>query len=141
MFNKQQISLVAELESLPVFRDFIKSVCNEQSGIDSQTCYDLQLAVDEACTNIMEHGYAGINPGLITLTIEADSNQIVINITDFGHPIEPRSIPKPDVQASLDDRPLGGLGLFFIYQSMDVVHYEVSEAGNCLKLVKRYQEI
>jgi serine/threonine-protein kinase RsbW len=135
--SKRQITRAAELESLPVFRDFIKSACRENVEIDEQTCYDLQLAVDEACTNVITHGYAGMNPGSIILALELGRNQVVVNLTDFGHPFEPSGAPVPDVEAGLDDRPMGGFGLFFIYQTMDEVQYHTTEDGNCLIFIKR----
>jgi serine/threonine-protein kinase RsbW len=119
----------------------IDSGCKQQPGIDAQTCYDLKLAVDEACTNIITHGYAGMNPGSIILALDLDPQQAVMTITDFGHPFEPTEPPMPDVGAGLEDRPTGGFGLFFIYQTMDDVRYETTEAGNCLTLVKRLHSI
>ena len=109
--------------------------------MDKPTLYDLKLAVDEACTNIIIHGYSGMNPGSIILSIEIDPINIVLTITDFGHPFEPSEAAIPDVQAGLDDRPMGGFGLFFIYQSMDLVEYETNEDGNCLSLTKRIQNL
>jgi serine/threonine-protein kinase RsbW len=135
--SKRQITRAAELESLSVFRDFIKSACQENVEIDEQTCYDLQLAVDEACTNVITHGYEGMNPGSIILALEIGRNQVVVNLTDFGHPFEPSGAPIPDVEAGLEDRPMGGFGLFFIYQTMDEVQYRTTEDGNCLIFIKR----
>ena len=139
MSIRRQITLAAKLESLPRFREMIDAACPLQPGIDEQTCYDLKLAVDEACTNIITHGYAGMNPGSIILALDIDPRQVVMTITDFGHAFEPAEAPMPDVRAALEDRPMGGFGLFFIYRTMDEVRYETTEAGNCLTLVKRLQ--
>lgn len=141
MKNRYQLTLAAELPSLPVFRSFIKTICTEHGGINDQDCYDIQLAVDEACTNIITHGYAGLNPGSIILTIQLEVDQVSIFITDFGHSFEPAAVPQPNVNAALEDRPLGGFGLFFIYQTMDQVDYETTEDGNRLKFIKRLQPV
>jgi len=135
--NKHQMTRAAELESLPVFRDLIDAACKHHPGIDEQIRYDLKLAVEEACTNIIAHGYADMNPGSIILTLELEPQQVVMTITDFGHPFEPSEPPAPDVAAGLDDRPTGGFGLFFIYQTMDEVGYDTTEDGNRLTLIKR----
>ena len=135
----RQITRAAELASLSRFREAIDAACQLQPGIDDQTCYDLKLAVDEACTNIITHGYAGMNPGSIMLALDIDPHRVVMTITDFGHAFEPAEPPMPDVQAGLEDRPTGGFGLFFIYQAMDEVRYTTTEDGNCLTLVKRLQ--
>jgi anti-sigma regulatory factor (Ser/Thr protein kinase) len=132
----RQICLAAELESLGKLREFIEANCRNQPGLDEQIIYDLKLAVDEACTNIITHGYEGINPGSIILNLQLTPAAVVLTITDFGHPFEPSEAPMPDVQAGLDDRPTGGFGLYFIYQTMDNVDYKSTEDGNHLILVK-----
>ena len=88
MSDKLRITRAAELPTLAVFRDFIGAAC-QQRGIDAATCYDLKLAMDEACTNIITHGYAGMNPGSLILDLEFEPRQVVVTITDFGHPFEP----------------------------------------------------
>jgi len=135
--KKYQTTRAAELESLAPLRQFIESACQDCTWIDFKTAYDLKLALDEACTNIITHGYAGMDPGSIILALEMDDRQVRMAITDFGHPFEPEEVPMPDVEAALEDRPTGGFGLFFIYQTMDEVDYQTTEDGNCLILVKR----
>lgn len=137
MSERYQTSRAAEYESLADFRGFVKSVCAEYDSIDDQTCYDLQLAVDEACTNIIQHGYAGMNPGTIILTLEVEARQVYVTITDFGHPFEPSEPLAPDAGAALNDEATSGFGLFFIYQTMDAVDYECSPVGNKLKFIKQ----
>jgi serine/threonine-protein kinase RsbW len=136
LIPKHEISRAAELETLAVFRQFIKSFCREQQ-IDDDTCFELTLAVDEACTNVVTHGYAGLNPGSLILTLQGDGRRVVMTITDFGHPFEPSSAPAPDIEAALEERELGGFGLYFIYQTMDEVAYETSPEGNVLTLIKQ----
>lgn len=137
MRNRHQITRSAELESLSVFREFIEKECKQHKRIDEQICYDLKLAVDEACTNIITHGYAGMNPGSIILNLEMEPNKVVVTITDFGHPFEPSEARAPDVEAGLEDRPMGGFGLFFIYQTMGEIDYETTEDGNRLTFIKQ----
>lgn len=139
MGKQFQICRAAELESLPLMREFIDSAVKEHPGIDEQISYDLKLAVDEACTNIITHGYAGMDPGTMILNLEINDNQVRMKITDFGHAFEPSEVPKPDVEAALEDRPMGGFGLYFIYQTMDRVDYKTTEDGNSLTLVKRLE--
>jgi serine/threonine-protein kinase RsbW len=136
MIQKYHTSRAAELETLGVFRQFIAEACQE-TGIHTDISFELQLAMDEACTNIIQHGYAGMNPGSIILDLEISATEIGMQITDFGHPFEPRSAPQPDVDAALEDRELGGFGLFFIYSVMDEVGYEASAMGNILTLQKK----
>ena len=137
MRNQHQITRSAELESLSILREFIEKACKQHKRIDDHICYDLKLAVDEACTNIITHGYAGMNPGSIILSLEMAPNKVVVTITDFGHPFEPSEASAPDVEAGLEDLPMGGFGLFFIYQTMDEINYETTEDGNHLTFIKQ----
>ncbi len=136
MKTKNQIARAAELNSLPVFREHVKKICKRYQDFNAEHCYDIQLAVDEACTNIITHGYADIDPGSIILRIDLFENEIAITITDFGHPFEPYETDMPDVEVRLEDMPTGGFGLFFIYQTMDEIDYEITENGNHLKFKK-----
>lgn len=135
MSQRYQITRAAELESLSVFREFISDCCGRHN-VPDEAVFDLKLAVDEACTNIIEHGYKGMDPGSIILSFRIESDRILIQITDFGHIFVPADAPKPDVEAALIDRPLGGLGLYLIYQTMDNIDYESSEDGNTLTFTK-----
>ena len=137
--NQYRITRAAELDSLSAFRDFIDEVCRE-NDIDEDAAYDLKLAVDEACTNVVQHGYAGMNPGSIMLDLTVKDGEVEVRLTDFGHPFEPSSAPMPDITVPLEERPLGGFGLFLIYQTMDEVDYVTGEAGNTLILRKRIEE-
>ena len=135
MSQRFQITRAAELESLQVFREFITDCC-ARFDLPREVVLDLKLAVDEACTNIIEHGYKGMDPGSIILSFRIEPDRILVQITDFGHVFEPVAGPKPDVEAALEDRELGGLGLFLIYQTMDNIDYQSSEDGNMLTFTK-----
>lgn len=132
-----QITKAAKLDSLSHLRQFIQLAANEHPGIDQETVYDLQLALDEAATNVITHGYAGMDPGSMILLLEIDLKRIRMTLTDFGHPFEPSSAPAPDLEAALEDRPMGGFGLYFIFQTMDEVDYVTTSDSNTLTLIKR----
>jgi serine/threonine-protein kinase RsbW len=136
MLKKYKTTRAAELDTLGIFRDFIAGICRE-NGIGAETCFDLQLAMDEACTNVIQHGYKGMNPGSIILELEVTPEEVTVLITDFGMAFEPSSAPKPDLEAALEDRPEGGFGLFFIYSTMDAVDYRSDAMGNLLILKKK----
>ena len=137
MSQRFQITRAAELESLQVFRAFITDCCG-QHNISSDIVLELKLAVDEACANIIEHGYKGMDPGSIILSFRIETQRILVQITDFGHVFEPEKTPQPDVEAALEDRELGGLGLYLIYQTMDNIDYECSVEGNTLTFTKLF---
>jgi len=136
MASTHRITRAAYLEMLNDFREFIVEYCAGNAGVTEEILYDIQLAVDEACTNIIMHGYAGMDPGSVILDLEIDADKIIISLTDFGHAFEPDNAPTPNVDAPIEEREVGGFGLFFIRQSVDDVKYNTSEDGNTMTLTK-----
>ncbi len=129
------LTRAAELDALGAFREFIARVC-ERLQIPNEISFELQLACDEAATNVIRHGYAGMNPGSIMLELRPQRKKIEMVLSDFGHPFEPVETDAPDVNAMLQDQPTTGFGLYFIYRTMDDVQYYSDEQGNHLVLVK-----
>lgn len=129
------LTRAAELEALGAFREFIARVC-EQRGIPREVAFELQLACDEAATNVIQHGYAGMNPGSLMLELRPQRNKIEMILSDFGHPFEPAPADAPDVDALMRDEATAGFGLYFIYSTMNDVSYYTDEQGNHLVLVK-----
>jgi anti-sigma regulatory factor (Ser/Thr protein kinase) len=132
---RSQTTLAAEFETLGKLRDFIDEFCL-LTGVADDACHDLKLAVDEAAANVIAHGYAG-NPGSIMLSLDFEPQLVTVEITDFGHPFEPAEPEAPDPETALEDLASGGLGLFFIYQTMDEIRYRSGEEGNVLTFIKR----
>lgn len=135
MSQRFQITRAAELESLQVFRNFIADCC-AKINIPDGTVFDLKLAVDEACTNIMVHGYKGMNPGSIILTFRIESNRILVQITDFVTSLSLLRLRSQTLRRRVEDREMGGLGLYLIYQTMDNIDYQTSDDGNTLTFTK-----
>jgi serine/threonine-protein kinase RsbW len=108
-----------------------------KAGFDDSAVYAIQTAVDEACSNIIEHAYQGEDRGSIEVTIMFDNDCLTIRLIDQGIPFDPTNITEPDVNASLKERDNHGLGLFFMQKLMDAVSFEFSEDnGNVLTMVK-----
>jgi serine/threonine-protein kinase RsbW len=97
---------------------------------------DTQLAVEEAITNVIMHGYAG-NPGQIVLSCRTTHALVEVQIEDSAPPFNPLSIPLPDTEGELEDRKIGGLGVFLIRQVMDDIIYRYENGKNILVLVKK----
>lgn len=131
-----RLTRAAELPSLEAFRALVEQACKEQ-GYAEKPSYDLMLAVDEAATNVVQHSYAGMDPGSMILELFFSGQRAIVRLTDFGVPFEPHEPAKPDVVANFEQGIIGGFGLHFIYQTMDEVSYESHEDGNTLVLVKQ----
>jgi len=137
--NRRRLAGRARLEELPAFLDFIEAGCRD-AGASPGASADLRLAVEEACANIMSHGYRG-EPGPLTVEIASDDRQIVVRITDRAPPFRPDLVPPPDLASDWRARHIGGLGWHLINSVMDEVRHEaLGEQGNVLTLVKRLGE-
>ncbi|HKA36316.1 MAG TPA: ATP-binding protein [Thermoanaerobaculia bacterium] len=135
---KREIRLEARPESLKVIRDFIEDSCRG-AGVARSDTHDLKVAVDEACSNVVEHGYKGRRePFPLGVLFEADEKKISVAVTDRGTPFDPARAPEPDLEAHWRDRRIGGLGWHLIRRLVDEALYEsTEEAGNRLTLIKR----
>ena len=123
------------MENLSAISDFIFSTA-VQFDI-KQDINKIQLAVDEACTNIIKHAYSS-QGGAITIFFERNDNTVVITIQDRGKPFDPAAIPPPDLEAEVEKRQIGKLGLHLMRKLMDEVSYSFDpEEGNTLVMKKR----
>ena len=131
-----ELSLWAESSDLVDIRCFVEEA-GRDLGLDDSSVYALQLAVDEACTNVIMHAYEG-RGGRLDLYIDVVDDRIKVVIRDWGRAFDPSTIPAPDVDAPLEQRPIGGVGLFLMRQMMDRVDFQFSETdGNTLIMAKR----
>jgi serine/threonine-protein kinase RsbW len=134
---RTEIEQEARLENLASLRGFVEEACRRAGG-DPTACFDLKLAVDEACTNIIVHGYAGREPGSIGLAFEGNAERLMVTITDRGRPFSPAQAPSPDLEADWQSRAQGGLGWHLIRRVVDEIDYASGAGGeNRLTLVKR----
>ncbi len=97
---------------------------------------DTQLAVEEVITNVLTHGYRG-QGGEVDVTCRATRGIVEVQIEDSAPPFDPLSLPEPDLTADIEDRNIGGLGIFLIRQVMDEIVYRYENGKNILVLVKR----
>jgi len=123
-------------DSLEIICDLVTDQATK-AGFDETAIYAIQTAVDEACSNIIEHAYQGEDKGSIEVTVTSTDDCITINLADRGIPFNPANIPEPNINGSLDERDNHGLGLYFMNKLMDKVYFEFSEqAGNTVTMVK-----
>lgn len=109
----------------------------KEAGFDEADVNRCQLAVDEACTNIIEHGYGGEDRGKIEIACESQRGELTITIWDQAKRFDPNAAPPPKLGANIENLGIGGLGLYFMRQVMDRVEFSYENGGNKLVLVKR----
>ncbi|MBN2466618.1 MAG: ATP-binding protein [Deltaproteobacteria bacterium] len=108
------------------------------AGFTESEIGDIQLAVDEACTNTIMHGLKEDPSRTFQVVLRWASGEVEIFIRETGDPFDPTEVPQPDITAALEDRSVGGLGIYFIKQLMDEVKYRIDEKGmKTLYMVKR----
>jgi serine/threonine-protein kinase RsbW len=126
----------ARFDSLAAICDFVTQRA-QVAGLGPRAVYAVQVAVDEACSNIIEHAYGNQERGTIECTCRTKRDRLIIQLHDHGEPFDLATVPKPDLQADLNERHAGGLGVFFIQQLMDAVQFEsIPGQGNTLTLTK-----
>jgi serine/threonine-protein kinase RsbW len=117
---------------------FTEEMCERCGGADARLVYHVQMAVDEACTNVFEHAYGG-RPGRLELEFECVAQCLRIHIRDWGRAFDPEGVHEPDPSQPLHERRAGGLGVFLMRKLMDRVEYSFDESrGNCLTLEKEF---
>lgn len=104
--------------------------CPEVVGIPEDMKFKVHLCVEEVEENIL--CYSGST--WVEVAVENDSKQLEIRFSDGGVAFDPLAKPDPDINASLDQREIGGLGIFICKQMMDVVEYERMGNKNVLKM-------
>ena len=125
----------AVLSDLPRIIEFLVNWL-ESKGLDKYS-FPLETAVDEASTNVVKHAYKG-KGGFFEISCELQGHEIVITIRDRGKPFDPNSVPLPDVNADLENRRVGGLGIYMMKKMMDEVKYSFDvKQGNRLEMRKK----
>src|SRR5690606_28770018 len=106
------------------------------AGVPAALLAEFRLCLDELLVNVVDHGAPGPQSE-ITVHYRLDPGGVWAEIVDGGPAFDPLSLPEPDVDAPLDERVPGGLGIYFVRRLMDEVVYERRDAFNRLRLAKR----
>lgn len=133
-----ELRVRARHENLRVISHFVHGIGHRLSLTD-KALFELELAVEEAATNIINHAYPDNHKGDILLTADQRGAFVQIALTDWGVPLNPDDVKPFDIHAPVETRIKGGMGLHFIHTLMDQVERETTaEPGkpNVLKLIK-----
>lgn len=131
------LRMKAVLENVPRAIECVTQWATK-AGFDERALYEIQLAVDEACANVVDHAYQGADPGDIEVFCRLDDQVLTVRVRDWGKGFDLDTVEDPDLEAPLEERSLGGLGLFLVRQVMDSVQFTSDpELGNELMMSKR----
>lgn len=131
----RRLTLHNDVKETPRIAEFMDDVVGE-TGIDPMLATSLNLALEEAVVNVMNYAYPKGEVEHIFLEVYANDARLKFVITDNGVPFDPTTASEPDVTADLEERPIGGLGIFLVRQLMDSVNYERVNGENVLTLRK-----
>jgi anti-sigma regulatory factor (Ser/Thr protein kinase) len=98
------------------------------AGVDTRAVHHVSLVLEELLTNILNHSGASDQPASIALTVEPD--RVAGEIGDWGKPFDPRDVPSPDLDASLENRKLGGLGIHLVRRLTAALDYRRQDNQN-----------
>jgi len=130
------LTVTSDVANLGTVIDLVTQAA-QKASLDEQDIRSVQMAVDEACINIMVHAYADA-AGDIHLHCQVRPGECIITLCDHGRPFDPESVPSPDVTSDLKGRRVGGLGLYFMRKLMDEVRFSFDrDKGNQVVMIKR----
>jgi len=127
----QSLTVPGILDSLSEIGKFVNTAA-ASAGLDKMAAYRLRLAVDEVATNIIIHGYeeAGLI-GDVWVFSEINENTLTITLEDAAIPFDPRTLAFPDhIDKPIEERPIGGLGVFLTKKNVDKFEYEYVNKHN-----------
>lgn len=139
----KELKIEATIDNLAqVFRFLSESM--ESCNVDTKVKRQIKLCVEELFVNIAHYAYdPDVGMAKISIDTVQDENgkpKMVISFADEGRPYDPLSAPEPDIEAELDDRRIGGLGVFLVRAAMDSVEYEHKDGQNITTIEKELCE-
>ena len=127
----------ATLDALDDALEFVEASLRE-TNCDAKSVMQIKLALEEVFVNVVHYGYRSAQNGTIEISMEIDTNCLLLRLSDAGAPFNPLEHNDPDVSVSAQARNIGGLGIFLVKKLMDSVGYEYKDKHNVLTLVKKW---
>ena len=136
--RKYQLRIPSQTDNLEVIRTFVSKIA-EKVGFREDDISKIELAVDEACANVIKHAYEKASTKPIDIVIKIDYDKLTVVVTDRGKGFDPKSIKMPDMKEYLAELRVGGLGIYLMRALMDEVNYDIRPGvRNQVKMVKYF---
>lgn len=133
----KEITLSATIENIEPVTDFVNEVL-EENGCSMKAQMQLDIAVDELFSNIARYAYApNVGEATVGVNFIEDEGSVEIFFYDSGTPYDPLAKADPDITLSVEEREIGGLGIFMVKKSVDEMCYEYKDGKNVLKIKKK----
>jgi len=132
--RRTELDIRSDLAELRRVREFVRAACRDHTApvLDEEGIGQLELAVNEACCNIIKHAYRGQRDQPINLEVEIYPNKVAVILHHLGEPFDPAKVPPPAFDGSRES----GFGVYIIDHSVDTVRYSRDRGRNCVALVK-----
>jgi len=133
-----KLKIPSQTDNLELIRNFVTGVANKV-GFGNDDVSKIELAVDEACTNVIEHAYKDNHEKDIDIAVKLDYQKLTIIITDKGKSFDMNDIEMPEMKKYLAELRVGGLGIYLMKTLMDEVDYVTRADGqNEVTMVKYF---
>ena len=130
------LELTNQLSEIGKLTDLLEQLA-EAWGLSEDLLFKANLALDEIVSNIIRHGYPVSGDRRITVRIRLEKDDLVMEVEDDAPEFNPLDAPEPDTSAPLEERGIGGLGIFLTRKLMDNMSYRRSGGKNILTLSKK----
>jgi serine/threonine-protein kinase RsbW len=138
--RKFTLHVPSSTENLVLIREFVATI-GAQAGLEESDIGKLELAVDEACANVIEHAYGHDITKEVIVRATFDDETLRIDVEDTGRGFDPQSVRSEELERLVQERKSGGLGMRLMKSLMDEVHYEIAPGEkNELHMVKRLRK-
>ena len=137
--NKVSFKLKSKLSELDTLCQHLERF-GESIGLSPNCIFEANLALDELFTNIITYGFNDNKEHTIEVTISHKNNKLVLNIEDDGIPFNPTEVDMPDLECTIEECKIGGLGIHLAKNLMDEVCYQRCKEKNVLTLKKNVKE-
>jgi anti-sigma regulatory factor (Ser/Thr protein kinase) len=133
------LKVPSRTEFLAVVRDVTRAMA-EVAGFDRGAAEEIALAVDEAATNVIEHAYRGARDRTVEVRYEDRGEDLKVDVVDNGATVDPKAMPRVDLERYATERRKGGLGVHLMSKIMDSVTFRRSARRNVCCLVRHKPE-
>ena len=136
---KRHIAVPSDAAQLPVLTHFLQEFWSD-AGLPPAETMTFELALEESFMNVVMHGSPAGRVPRVEMSLALRDGCLTMIIEDDGPSFDPLSLAAPDVTASLEERRVGGLGVYLVRQMMDAVSYQRLRGHNQLSMTKRVRE-
>jgi serine/threonine-protein kinase RsbW len=129
------LKIPSRTDNLEIIRQFVSAVARKV-GFNDEAVNKIELAVDEACSNVIEHAYGKREDEDIGVAVRLDYGKLTVVVTDRGKSFRFNGVEMPDMKQYLAELRVGGLGIYLMKMLMDEVEYHSESGRNEVRLVK-----